>query len=568
MNAPIADSPSGRSTWWREIELLVLALLVCAIYGSRLTTLSIRGEESRWAVVAREILATGDWVVPRQQMQTFADRPPLGSWAIAVSMLALGDQGPFAVRLPTFLFTLATTLLIYAYSRNFLSRVGALAAGVAYATAGQILSLGGLAETEATFTFMLGASLLVWHWGHSRSWPRVVTWVAGYSLAGLAALAKGAQGPVYFAAAVILYLACRRDWRTLFSWSHLVGMLAGICVLALWQVPYAMAVSWSDVQKTWGEQTGARFNYSQMSIVLKHLATFPLELAACLLPWSALLVLYARRDFRASLGNAAPLAAFLGIVFACAFPTCWLAPYARTRYLMPIYPCLAPLVGLVVDRIHRADQASVPWRLWRGFLAALCMLAGASAVALPAARWFSLEPRILAQPATFVAIYSAACLAIALLVGAARRWPRELGMRAALLGIATFVGLTYTGVIMNALVASSGTTEANIARLKEILPRDVHLVSFGRAHHLFTYHFRQPVERLPWPGSEEEVPSDVTWFCYEIMPNQQPKPLPFGWQQVAVIPCDRNRHREPREFMVIGRRLEHLETARRRDKDR
>src|SRR5438132_6217649 len=67
--------------WWRRLEwqALLLTGIVAVIYFVRVGDMSIRGEESRWATVATEMLRTGDWVVPRQQGVPFLSRPPLGS---------------------------------------------------------------------------------------------------------------------------------------------------------------------------------------------------------------------------------------------------------------------------------------------------------------------------------------------------------------------------------------------------------------------------------------------------------------------------------------------------------
>src|SRR6202035_5031438 len=105
-----------------------------AIYGARLTTLPIRGEETRRAEVATELLQTGDWIVARRQGQPVLSPPPRGSYPIAGFEMLLGTGSLLAVRLPSVIATWLTTLLIYAYSRQFLSRLGALTAGFAFAT--------------------------------------------------------------------------------------------------------------------------------------------------------------------------------------------------------------------------------------------------------------------------------------------------------------------------------------------------------------------------------------------------------------------------------------------------
>ena len=110
---------SHRLAAWHEAEWLVLAALVLAVYFSRLTDLTIRGEESRWARVAQEMLDSGDWIVPRQQGDPFPDRPPLNSWAMMLASRLTGQLDLVAIRLPTVIATLLITLLIYCLWTKF-----------------------------------------------------------------------------------------------------------------------------------------------------------------------------------------------------------------------------------------------------------------------------------------------------------------------------------------------------------------------------------------------------------------------------------------------------------------
>jgi 4-amino-4-deoxy-L-arabinose transferase-like glycosyltransferase len=258
------------SRLWREPQVVALILLVLGVYFSRLTALPIRGEESRWAGVSRELTVTGDLVVPRQQGQPFLSRPPLQCWLIALAGQARGQIDLAVVRLPATLATLLTSLLCYAYARGFLSPVGALAAGAGYATMVQVLELGRVAETEALLTLCLSASLLVWHMGHVRGWPAAGTWMAAYTLVALGVLAKGPQPPVYFAASVGLYLLLTRKLRVLLSWQHAVGVLTGALVAGAWLVPFYWHMGWGGLQTIFGHDVGLRFVDMSWGTIVKH----------------------------------------------------------------------------------------------------------------------------------------------------------------------------------------------------------------------------------------------------------------------------------------------------------
>ena len=81
MDDPSDDKPTwpARVRWWLgQWEIGALVALVVAAYFTRLAEVPICGEESRWATAAREMIASGDWIVPRQQTSVFPERPPLG----------------------------------------------------------------------------------------------------------------------------------------------------------------------------------------------------------------------------------------------------------------------------------------------------------------------------------------------------------------------------------------------------------------------------------------------------------------------------------------------------------
>ena len=77
----VASAASPFSRWSDLGAVALLVVIVSTIYGARLGRQPIVGEESRWATGAREMLATGDWIVPRQQGVVFPERPPMTMWA-------------------------------------------------------------------------------------------------------------------------------------------------------------------------------------------------------------------------------------------------------------------------------------------------------------------------------------------------------------------------------------------------------------------------------------------------------------------------------------------------------
>ncbi len=553
------DAPTTRVTpWWRERELILLLVLAAVVHAGRLTELPLRGEESRRAQVAVEMMARGDWIVPRQQGEPFLSRPPLGSYPIAVAMKVLGEDSPLAVRLPTVLATLVTVLLIYGYSRLFLSRAGALGAGLAYATFGQVLQLGRLAETEATFTVLVAGALMLWHWGYTRGWSRALTWSIAYTLAALGAMAKGPQAPAYFGGTVGLYLLLRRDWRMLFGPSHFAGIATFAAVLGAWQIPFAMQMGMKGVWAIWASDVGLRYNEVTWVTYVVHAITYPPEVLGGLLPWSALLLAYLSPRFRRAIGPVAgPAAIFWGVCLLVTFPTCWFVPNARARYYMPIYPGLAILVGVVIDRAVSLEAPENVRRIWSRFLrvmAVIAVLLGVGAVAVSVVKVPALAR--VRQTLPMAAGFAIAATGLAVVMRRARSQAGPVAGERGALAVAGLVGLAFLGPVLSLQSRSSEDAPAAIARLKASLPKDVKLVSFGPVHHLFAYYYGDPIAYQPLPDAGGNLGPKDEYFCFGGCDvPYRPQPFPFAWEPVAMVSCERKNSDKPRFFVVVGKKI-------------
>jgi 4-amino-4-deoxy-L-arabinose transferase-like glycosyltransferase len=543
---------SPAAAWWRRWEIIWLLALVLAAHVIRLESLPARGEESRRGVIAAEMLRTGSWFVARQQGLPNYSRPPLQYWAIAAIGWVRGECDIWAARLPSAFATLLTALVVYGYSCQFLSRTGALAAGAGFLTMGHILKLGGMAETEAVFTFFLSASLLVWHWGFVKGWSSYRMWMLAYTLVALGTLTKGTQAPVYFAGSVGVYLLLTGNWKRLFSLGHLAGIGIYAAVVGLWLVPFWTEAGFAAVQLVFSKEAATRFQAEDGMALAKHLILFPLEILGCMAPWSILLVAFAVRSFRESIREARPLVMFVLICAIVTFPTCWLAIEARSRYWMPMYPCLAPLIGLILQRCAEAGEGTLLRKLGcRFFLLCGLFLAGFVVFALIG----SVTIEQLAQPAWLVGMLALAMTGFVVLLVRNRRLagPRQVGT--SVLVLSGSLVLIYATWFLNFLINQSLDHATAVAAVRQTIPNHK-LVSFGQVNHLFLFYFHDPINRVDWPTARED---DIDYFCFDA---RKPTPdLPFAWEQVAVINCDRNLRPGSLNYVVIGRKVSETRTA-------
>ncbi|MDP1534813.1 MAG: glycosyltransferase family 39 protein, partial [Rubrivivax sp.] len=91
-------------------------------------------DEPRFTLVARQMVASGDWLFPRRGSELYADKPPMLMWLEAISYQLLGNWR-IAFLLPSLLAGLLTLALTWDIGRRLWSpRVGLFATVALLAT--------------------------------------------------------------------------------------------------------------------------------------------------------------------------------------------------------------------------------------------------------------------------------------------------------------------------------------------------------------------------------------------------------------------------------------------------
>jgi hypothetical protein len=125
------------------------------------------------------------------------------------------------------------------------------------------------------------------------------------------------------------------------------------------------------------------------------------------------------------------------------------------------------------------------------------------------------------------------------------------------LALASMLGLTYNSLILNNLERRAEDIAGRVAELKQRLPRDQPLVSLNLVHHVFAYHYGDRIDYRPVTTGNDQ---DYTYFCF-FQTNDEAPHIPFAWQLIDVISCDRHKHVEPTDKMIIGRKLDASQAA-------
>ena len=151
------EAARERSGGERALLLILLLLVVVAVLEPEGSGLA-EPDETRYAEIPREMLASDDFVVPRLNGLPYFEKPPLLYWVNAASMRALGPT-PWAARLPTRLAGIGTMILVVLAAGGFRRREG-LGAGILLLASPLGFLMARTNLTDGLLTFFFTATLL------------------------------------------------------------------------------------------------------------------------------------------------------------------------------------------------------------------------------------------------------------------------------------------------------------------------------------------------------------------------------------------------------------------------
>ena len=510
------------------IHLSLILALGLLIFLPRLQVLPFRGEEPRRVVCAFEMLQSGNWFVPTIQNELFLSRPPLQNWIIAATGVVRGTFDHLTGRLPTLFSLLITCLLIYFYCTSTMSRRTALLAALFFLTMPQVLQLGLTAETELMFTALLSGSFLLWHCGDLRKWNPYLKWGCAYVLLGLATLTKGInQAPVYFAAIVGIYLLLNRRLKELFSMAHILSFFWFIFIVGSWQWGF---IHYVGAKTGWLMHLGdveLRFNGLGLKDYLAHGVIFPFELLGVMLPWSLFLFLYASPTFwRKCLPlESKPIAIFCLAAIGITIFSVWYPPGSRTRYYMPLFPCVAILAAIAAEAIWSLKDQEIRKIWWTRSCSVFmnCMLLLIPLAGLCFMGWAFLSSKLHLPPLPWadVLFYLAGCFGIGLVLWTMQPTSNRFGVY--VIGYALFAALTLNFIYMDTRQEKYNDVQSQVVSGLKTLPKDTNLMSLGAIPSDFLYYYVLHRGKTIPILTEQDLKKqkDPVYFC-TASTNKQP----------------------------------------------
>jgi 4-amino-4-deoxy-L-arabinose transferase-like glycosyltransferase len=476
----------------RRRALLLLLLMGLVLFGAGL---GLRdpwpADEPRFALVARQMVDSGQWLFPMRGGELYPDKPPIFMWAIALCYKLVGSLR-VAFLLPSLMAGLGTVALAWDAAWRLWDGATAWRAGLLLLLTVQFTLQARTAQIDALVTFFITLGV----YGFLRFLLMGGGWgwyFLGWFAAGLGVITKGVGILALFVLIPALW-SHRAELRAA-SWKAWVkgfaGPLALLAAIGLWLVPMWLAVerSGDPAFAAYRDNILFRQTVTRYAEAWHHHAPWWDYLVNVIpgfwLPLSLLLPWLAPRWIRAIREGDRRILLLLGyLVLVLVFFSA--SSGKRGVYITPATPALALLAAPFLPGLLASKGPRRAWSFLAWGLAAITVLACLALVASPRLQ-AKLAAQDLAHPWWGLAPLAVAAVATAWVF---RRMPL-----AALAGIFAAAWLAL-GFGVNPQLNEGRTPETLLRRAEAQVPAEHGLLILAYKEQ-FLLHARRPVHHLP-----------------------------------------------------------------------
>ncbi len=343
----------SRAKYLLSGSVVVLAVLTACW---SLTGRSLNTHECFVSVTAREMVVSGDYILPTMNGVPRLKKPPLSYWLVAGVSRITGQCDEWAARLPSAVAgILSVVAILYFVSRWTSLRTGLISAGI-WATSEAYVEWSHNARAEMLMSFFCTVCLLAFfdiQRYQSTRRRRVLVGMFWISFA----FANLAKGPIPFPVVflpILAYVLLRNKRRMLGRLHPIFGLLFALAIALPWPLMIAAQLNWDLT--LWKNEVFSRFagEYGGRGWRLPYYLPIMFRYTA---PWVVILPIGLLSPFYRIWGKRRPLMAYLWLWFVIGVLFFTISQGKRPHYILPLMPATAILMGIVLDDLVSERKA-------------------------------------------------------------------------------------------------------------------------------------------------------------------------------------------------------------------
>lgn len=195
-------------------------------------------DETRYAVMARDLINSSDWNSLMLNQVPFLEKPPLYFWTVGASVKLFGEFSSFAVRLPIALFSSFLVFFTYYVGKRIISRKFGLLSALILISSIFFLILAHVAILDMLLTVFVASALysaFLTHFCEEKN--KKYYWWLFYLFMSLGFLSKGILAFAIPMSVMFVYNLITRTLKDMFKPVNLLpGFVAFLAIITPWHV--------------------------------------------------------------------------------------------------------------------------------------------------------------------------------------------------------------------------------------------------------------------------------------------------------------------------------------------
>jgi len=463
--------------WLISSAVLLLAAVIASWMLNRET---LDPHECFVSVTTREMLQSGDWIIPTCNGELRINKTPLSYWLVGIAAKVTGKVDEFTARLPSAIFAFLSAAAVLYFVNQWLGFRTAVISAAVWATSLSYIRCSHSARPDMAMTFFTTLCLLSFYSAATVVTRRqqimyaLVFWVSF----GLGNIAKGPAPIPLVLIPLLCYVVVFRQWKLPTRLLPLAGPIIFLLIMLPWPLAVARQVHWDlnvwkreYVDRLAGDYAAGRYAvYFYLPMMFKYGT-----------PWVIFLPLAIIAPFNKVWNSRQHLMKFLWLWFVADLVFLTIDGGKRQHYIVPLMPAMAILIGILLE-----DSRNFAKNILKGHIIPI------TAAMLGAAIYFSVvKPELLVPMVVLSAVTITAVLLITLLF--AKEKP-GFACLSIFVGIAVWFMIAYSA--FTPLLDRDKPLRAFAEKLVRTVPQSEKLVAYKEVSSTLVYYFGRVVPEI------------------------------------------------------------------------